>query len=84
MRRSRWLENFGRIRWNIKCYIIWAGPPNTEQQLEPPGHQYLEPEHIAELMAPVGEFELPTIDPQPIPVNNNALSPEVLSHKEDK
>ena len=33
-------------------------------------------------MAPVSECDPPTLDPQPIPVNNNALSPEVLSHKE--
>ena len=31
---------------------------------------------------PVSEFESPTIDPQPIYVNNNELSPEFLSHKE--
>ena len=35
-------------------------------------------------MAPVSECDPPTIDPQHIPVNNNALSPEVLSHKEDE
>ena len=54
----------------------------TEQQLEPLGNWYLEPEHSAELMSPVSECEPTTLDPQPIPVNNNALSPEVLSHKE--
>ena len=35
-------------------------------------------------MAPVNECEPPTLDPQPIPVNNHALSPEVLSHKENQ
>ena len=35
-------------------------------------------------MAPVSECEPPTLDPQPIPVNNNALSPEVLYHKKDE
>ena len=35
----------------------------TEQQLEPPGHRYLEPEHSAELMVPVSECEPPTPDP---------------------
>ena len=47
----------------------------TDQKLEPPGHWYLEPEHSAELMAPISECEPPTLDPQPIYVNNNALSP---------
>ena len=35
-----------------------------------------------ELMETVSECEPPTLDPQPIPVNNNTLSPEVLSNKE--
>ena len=44
----------------------------------------MEPEHSVELMEPVSEYQPPTLDPQPIPINNNALSPEVLSHKEDE
>ena len=35
-------------------------------------------------MEPVSECETHTLDPQPTPVNNNALSPEVLSHKENE
>ena len=53
----------------------------TEQQVEPPGKQHLEPAHIVELMAPVGDFDPPSINTQPIPVNNNVHSPEVLYHK---
>ena len=46
--------------------------------------RHLEPENIAELTAPVSDFEPSTIFPQPIPVNNIANAPEVLSRKEDK
>ena len=56
----------------------------TDQQLETPRHRYLEPEHSEQLMAPVSECEPPTLDPQPIHIDNNALSPEFLSHKEDE
>ena len=56
----------------------------TDQQVKPPAQHYLQPEHISELMAPVGNFEPPTFVPQPTPVNDNEHAPEVLFHKEDE
>ena len=46
--------------------------------------RHLEPELIAELTAPVGNFEPPTLVPQPIHLNKNAHALEVLSQKENE
>ena len=56
----------------------------TKQKFEPPVQRHLEPEHISGLTAPFGDFEPPTLVPQPIPVNNNAHAPEILPQNDDE
>ena len=56
----------------------------TEHQVEPPTQRHLEPDHIAELMAPVCNFDPLAFVQQPTAVNDSAHAPAFMSQKEDE
>ena len=56
----------------------------AEQQVEPLVQRHLALEHIAELKAPVVDFDPPAFVSQPTSINSNTHATEVISQKDDE